>query len=452
MDRKMWAMISNLFSPFDPVPPSLLDEWFVERPDRRIERLVSLLSPDKLPGQHILVGQPASGKSSELTKLASELRKQYDALVIRFDMTDNTDVERANPVEVIFLMGAAIFKAAAAELSDRRQPNRQLLENLKSGLETLVHTHTANKKFEVNLDKLLAGLIVFGGAALAGPIGAAAGFTISSGTSKTVQTLAQRFIPFRFTSGTNTQVVRRLEVEPDVEAMIDGLNAIIDDVTQRAEQPLVLLVDGLDKLRDPDIISLNFLEKQFLSGPNCSVLYTGPLDLLYSPQFGSVRARFRIVPYSHVKLYDRHHPNAVAPDAYDVMRQVVYRRLESEQFEPEAIIVPDVLHLLINGSGGVMRDLIRLMQSATLEAELAGKDRIEEREAKRVLNELRRQLMAQLTPDYHEVLQHVHETHQRAGGDEGEKCDLMLRNDIVLGYVNDDIWFDAHAALTPEPW
>lgn len=99
-----------------------------------------------------------------------------------------------------------------------------------------------------------------------------------------------------------------------------------------------------------------------------------------------------------------------------------------------------------------MRDLIRLMQSATLEAELAGKDRIEEREAKRVLNELRRQLMAQLTPDYHEVLQHVRETLQRAGGDEGEKCDLMLRNDIVLGYVNDDIWFDAHAALTPEPW
>ncbi len=452
MARNMWATISNIFSPFDPVPPSLLDDWFVERADQSIDYLVNLLSPERLPGQHILVGQPASGKSSELTKLASELRKKYDALVIRFDMTDNTDVERADPVEVIFLMGAAIFKAAAAELPDRRKPNRQLLENLKSSLESLVHTHTANKRFDINLDKLLGGLIVFGGAALAGPIGAAAGLAISSDTSKTVQTLAQRFMPFRFTSGTNSQVVRRLEVEPDVEAMIDGLNAIIDDVRLQAEQPLVLLVDGLDKLRDPDVISLNFLEKKFLNGPNCSVLYTGPLDLYYSPQFGEVRARFLVAPYPHIKLYDRHNSNAVDDSAYEIMRQVVYRRLETEQFEPEAIIAPDVLNLLIKGSGGVMRDLIRLMQSATLEAELAGKTRIEEREAKRVLNALRRQLMAQLTPDYHDVLQHVRDTQQRAGGDEGEKCDLMLRNDIVLGYVNDDIWFDAHAALTPEPW
>ncbi len=451
MTRNMWVTIGNIFSP-DPVPPSLLDEWFVERPDQMVAYLMSLLSPDRLPGQHILVGQPASGKSSELTKLASELRKQHDALVIRFDMTDNTDVERANPVEVIFLMGAAIFKGATAELPAGRQPNRRLLENLKSGLESLVQTHTANQKFEINLDKLLAGLIVFGGAALAGPLGAAAGLAISSDTSKTVQTLAQKFMPFRFTSGTNTQVVRRLEVEPDVEAMIEGLNAIIDDVHMQAERPLVLLVDGLDKLRDPEVISLNFLEKKFLNGPKCSVLYTGPLDLYYSPQFGEVRARFPIVPYPHVKLHDRHNPNALDDGAYDVMRQVVYRRLEAEQLEPEAIIAPDVLNLLIKGSGGVMRDLIRLIQSAALRAELAGKDSIEEPEAKRVLNELRRQLMAQLTPDYHEVLNRVRDTHQRAGGDEGEKCDLMLRNDIVLGYINDDIWFDAHAALTPEPW
>ena len=50
------------------------------------------------------------------------------------------------------------------------------------------------------------------------------------------------------------------------------------------------------------------------------------------------------------------------------------------------------------------------------------------------------------------MLHRVRDTHQRVGGDESEKCDLLLRNDIVLGYVNDDIWFDAHAALTAEPW
>ena len=141
MARDMWTDIGNAFTPFHPVPPSELDTWYVERPHGTIKRLLHQLSPDRLPGRHILVGQPASGKSSELTKLAAELKRQYDALVIRFDLTDNADVERANPVEVIFLMGAAIFKGAATELAADRQPDRTLIEGLKEKLEVLVHTH-----------------------------------------------------------------------------------------------------------------------------------------------------------------------------------------------------------------------------------------------------------------------------------------------------------------------
>jgi len=111
-------------------------------------------------------------------------------------MTDNTDVERANPAEVLFLMGAAIFKVAAAELPEDRNPDRQLLEKLKDGLETLVHTHPANTKYAINLDKLLGGLVVFGGAALAGPVGAAIGMAASSTLTQALQTAAEKFMPF----------------------------------------------------------------------------------------------------------------------------------------------------------------------------------------------------------------------------------------------------------------
>jgi len=334
------------------VPPDKLDTWFVTRPDSPIESLAHRLAPDRLPGRYILVGQLASGKSSELTKLASELQKRYNALVVRFDMTDNTDVERANPVEVIFLMGAALFKVAAAELPRNRQPDRQLLENLRCGLETLVRTHTENKEFRLDVEKLLGGLIVFGGAALAGPVGAAVGLTVSPEVTRTVQTLAEKFLPFRFTSGTNTQLVRRLEVEPKVEVLIEALNALIDDVhTKSRERRLVLLADGLDKLRDRDVISLNFLEKKFLNSPKCSVLYTGPLDLYYAPDFGEVCGRFPIIPFPHVKLHERDNPEQRHRHGYQVMREVVNRRLISLQLEPAHVIAPAVLDILITGSG-----------------------------------------------------------------------------------------------------
>lgn len=446
MTPSTWAAIGNTFAPFDPVPPNKLDQWFVERPTRTAVYLVRLLSPERLPGRHILVGQPASGKSSELTKLAAELQKQYNALVVRFDMTDNTDVERANPVEVLFLMGAAIFKVAAAELPEDRLPDRQLLEKLKNGLETLVHTHTANTKYTVNLDKLLGGLVVFGGAALAGPAGAAIGMAASSTLTQTLPTVAEKFMPFRFTSGTNTQVVRKLEVEPQIEVMIDALNAVIDDVRLKTDRPLILLVDGLDKLRDPDVISLNFSEKKFLNQLNCTVLYTGPFDLFYLPRFGGVRAQFSIIPFPHVQLHDHDDPNRHDAHGYQMLREVAYRRLTSLHLRPQEIIAPDILDRLIAGSGGRMRDYIHLLQTAALHAEIADRDHIAEDDAAKALGELRRQLQAQITPSYRQVLNVVHRTYERTADPE---CEVMLKNGQILTYADSDdcLWYDAHPLL-----
>jgi hypothetical protein len=127
--------------------------------------------------------------------------------------------------------------------------------------------------------------------------------------------------------------------------------------------------------------------------------------------------------------------------------------LESLGLRYHEVVVPAALNMLIRGSGGVMRDFIRPIQSAALYAEVAGKERIGKAEAAKALNELRRQLMAQLTPEYHEVLNKVRQTRRRVGGaEEGEKCNLLLGNDVVLSYVGDDIWYDVHAALTEEPW
>jgi hypothetical protein len=436
-----WAAIYNAFNPFEPVPPDKMNQWFVTRPGSPLELLVRQFSPDRLPGRRILVGQPSSGKSSELTKLAAELQRRYGTLVVRLDLDYVTDVHRANPVDVLFLMGAALFKVATAELPPSRHPERQLLENHRKGLETLVRTHTRDRGYEVDLDRLLDGLLVFGGAALAGPVGATAGAGLSG--------VIHRVMPFRFKSSTDVEVVRRIEVEPSVIAMLDSLNAIVADVQVKADRPIVMLVDGLDKLRDLDVISVNFLEKEFLSRPTCNVLYTGPLDLYYSPEFGRVRARFPIVPFSQVKLHHRDNPDQPDKEGYPAMRHIVRRRLKSLGWKWEEVIAPDVLDLLIEGSGGVLTDFVRLVQTAALQAEVAGAAQIGISEASKALNELRRQLMAQLTPKYRDVLDQVRSAHQRV---DSPKCDLLLRNNMVVSYFNDDVWYDAHAALTDKPW
>jgi hypothetical protein len=235
MTPSQWAAISNAFLPFDPVPPDKLDQWFVERPGGAFKYLARRLSPDRFPQRYILVGQPTSRKSSELIKLAAELRKQHNALVVLFDMTDHIDVERANPVEVLFLIRAAIFKAARQELSPKMQPDPQLLQKLKTRLETLVHERTENKEYGIDLDKLLGGLAVITGAVWGGPVGAVAAATTNTLTG-TIKEAAEKFSPFRFTSGTDIHVVRRLEVEPQVEKLVDVLNEIIEDMKSRTDR------------------------------------------------------------------------------------------------------------------------------------------------------------------------------------------------------------------------
>ncbi len=456
MVQKNWTNISNMFSPMDPIPPEKLEDWFVKRSNSPIDMLMYKLSPNHLPSKYILVGQPASGKSSELTKLAEELEQTYDCLVVRIDLTDNLDADKANPVEIIFLMGVAIFKVASNKLIGKPPelcPDLSLLEELKNGLESIATSYTENRDFKIDLGKLLDGLVVFGGAALAGPVGTIVGQAIAPTVRQATGGLFGR-LQHRFTSGTSIQIVRKLDIEPKVEDLIKSLSKIIDDVYFKLNRPIVVLVDGLDKIRDPDVIKVNFIEKNFLNGPKCHVVYTGPLDLYYSPDFGAVRTRFSIVPFSNIKIHPPGNIDEVYESGYEFMRQVVESRLKSENLKTEDVIDLEALNMLIKGSGGVMRDFIRLVQNAVVYTQISKKDRIGILEAVKALNELRRQLKAQLTPDYQAIVDLVYKDQKRVDGTDGqgEKCDLLLRNDIILGYVNEDIWFDKHSVLTDQPW
>jgi hypothetical protein len=429
-----WNDVYNAFSPFLSVPPEKLDAWYVPRPDRPLKTLRHRLSPNNLPQKHILVGQPASGKSTELTKLAADLAQDHYALVIRLDLDQNLDIEKANPIDVIFLIGAAVYKAAEQTAADAGSPlDKSLLDALGKELQTLVETHTEHKGRGLDWGSLvngvLSGLVVFTGSALNLP--AAVG-------------------PFRFSSGVDISIVDKREIEPGVSKMIAALNRIIDDVTVKANRSPILLIDGLDKLRTPESIQANFLDNKFLQGPRCHTLYVAPLDLYYGEEFAGVRNVFHIHPFPHVKLYAAGAPDALVAENREFLRTVAVRRLESLNLTPEKVFDDDALETLITGSGGVMRDFIRLFQSAALNAQVEERPRIIREDARQALNELRRQLQAVLTPSLRQILDEVRQTGHRVDGDD---CDKLLRNDIVLSYANDDnLWYGVHAALTDDAW
>lgn len=439
-----WTRIYNAFNPYEPVTPERLNEWYVERPKSPLEALLVELRPGKETTRFLLVGHPASGKSTELVKLGSELKARWGYFVVRIDLEQNLDIQKVNPVEALFLIGAAVFKVGHEELPSTKKPDRALLESLQQGLETIMTTYAKNRKHAINLDQVLAGLVCAGaGLIYAGPLGAVAGLVAGAHAAQALSKMV------RFGFGTEAKIVRKHIRLPEVEEMVRRLNALIADVKEKSGRDLVLLVDGLDKPKELDIVALNFEDTPFLSDLTCRTVYTAPMWVAYHPRFAGVRGRFPIRPFPNVKLYDQKDRHKPAEDGYNLMRTVVYNRLRSLGLEAEKVLPDEMLKKLIRGSAGVMRDLIRLVRDANTQAEIAQHDQIGELEVTEALRAMYRELDGRLTPDYQEVLDEVHRDRKRINN---RKCDELLHANMVLSYTNDEVWWDSHAILWSQPW
>ena len=430
-----WTPIYNAFNPWEALHPGQMAAWYVPRPHSPLEALAAELSPDRGTQRVLLLGHRSSGKSTEMVRLATELAQRFNYLVVRIDLDQNLDPGKVNPIEVLFLLGAAVYKVALQELE--RKPRRELFDRLIRDLETLVREHTESRTFEVDKKSLLDNLVCFGTGLVAGPVAA--------GVVKAVTSL----VPIKFASGTNIQLARKLEVQPQVQEILATLNEIITDVQEKGQRPVFLIVDGLDRVPNMEMARYVFAEnEQWLDGPNCNVLYTAPIMLYYSPIFGHVRSNFDARPFPNVKVHWSHelgHPGAPDEEGYGVMRAVVHKRLRQPLgLEPGEVIVPQALDHLIEMSGGVMRDLIRLVREATVKAELAGQRQIDLEIASRTVLSMRRDYKASLNVVYRRELTEVLKTHEVTGS---EKCDELLLGNYVLSYVNDGIWFDVHSVI-----
>lgn len=433
---KEWATITNAFNPIDPVPAEHLKDWYVDRPDGVLQDLFVRIHPEKLPQRMLVIGHRSSGKSTELVHLAEDARRYYNHLVVRVDINQNADIASVNPLEVLVLMGTAVFKVARSELKKECQPDRAFHKAMVDALNTVVTTCTQGKPDEGMADELLAGVVAFGASALAGPlVGAVA------------ETAIRISRPFSFKSGTDIEMVKSREVQPRVVEMVRQMNALIDEVQAKSSRSLLLIVDGLDRL-PPANVGAFFTDTKYLTDPVCRVIYAAPIMLRYDQRFEGARQQFNwIAQLPNVKLHPRGNPGKRDRKAFAMMREVVDRRLKSLQLEPRDVISVTALNLLIKGSGGLLRNLVRLFQNAAMDAQVAGQAAVDMRIARRVLSAERREMQAMLTTAGQAEMEAV-VTSQRLSG--SDLCDELVYANFILSYINDDIWYDCHPLLRDE--
>ncbi|WP_424102674.1 ATP-binding protein [Moorena producens] len=250
-------------------------------------------------------------------------------------------------------------------------------------------------------------------------------------------------------------------LEPRTNGIIEAINQevlepAIKKLKQTGKKGLVVIVDNLDRV---DSIQKPFgrLQPEYLfadrgaqlRGLGCHVVYTIPLSLRFSNDFGMVTERFmtdpKVLPMVSVQLRDgSKHEEGMA-----LLRQMVLARafpdLEPNQRLTKITAIfdsPETLDRLCGASGGHVRNLLRFLNDWIMEE---GKLPLSRNGLERMIKAQRHKLVLAITDDEWDLLRKVAKD-KKVTGDDGYQ--ILIRSRFVYEYYDqDEPWFDVNPIL-----
>lgn len=237
------------------------------------------------------------------------------------------------------------------------------------------------------------------------------------------------------------KLLRRLEEDGLEEArtLSRQVSALAEALHGRAGKPVVLLVDGLDKVPDSSGVLSAFDERELITGIQAAVVFAAPATLSSDVAYAGLRQDF--------VQADLHNVPVVGPDGAErgaglyTLEQIAERRLGATLRQ---LLTDDALHDAALASSGIPRDFLMLLTDAALVAEDAGAERVEREHVARVAKEFRLRLQRPLTQKDVELLARVLKTRRPDGS---ERAQTLLFENFIAWYPNDHGYYRPHELL-----
>jgi hypothetical protein len=372
------------------------------------------------PRCQLFTGHIGSGKSSELNRVRSELRKAgVFAVVVKVER--DADLNNVDAPEVLLAIVRQLVDALEeSDLGIRLRPTL-----LRARLEWLAD--------QLRKEPDLQGL--------------------EFGTDLVKLNLALRDSP------STRAKVRRL-LEPDTPSWINAANDVIQsarvELKAKGFADLAILVDDLDKMAirgeaggEPRDRYLFIDRWNVLAGLKCHTVYNVPLSLERSidgQRLAQLYGQSSVPVVPMVKLRDQGTAKRFPP-GFKAMRELVQRRLDRASATEKQVFSPGIVDRLIASSGGQPRVLCTLITGAIDLAPLP----ISQATADRVERDVRRSFEHQLLEEHWSIIESVRKTGRlpRSAGNDRLIAEL-LHNRVILAYTNGGEWY-APNPLLPEP-
>lgn len=386
--------------PLEPLLDGQPNPFYVDRPGNPIAQLEdALLAPFFQPPKFFFSGHRGCGKSTELRRIAVNsgiLNKYYP---VHFTIRDEADINNLDFKDVLFAIGGRMYREYKARGCALPEQLEKELESWRGKMQEEIVRADRYSGLEMQ-----AGLDAF---------------------------FATAGLKMKLEPATRHEL--RQVIERDVTGLVDVIDKIAIAIQAQEKRLPLILIDDLDK---PDLKTAQEIfhgHRETMLQPNCAIVYTVSSPLFYSPEFEAIRDRAIFLP--NVKLHAQGQTRRQR-DGYQTMREFVGKRLNLD------LIGPRALNEAVSSSGGVFREMARVMRSAIRRARKVG--RIELEHVRGAEAEIRGEYRRLLTAEQRALLKKVYSDNRL---EDPDKIAPLLQILAVLEYANGEPWCDVHPAL-----
>ena len=390
-----------------PLPPGRNgrpNPFYIDRPGNPINELAdALLAPFYRPPKFYFSGHRGCGKTTELLHILSHPEIQKKFWPINFSIRDETDIVDLDFRDVLLAIGSRMYRTyrqAGGEIPD------QLMKELNSW----------RGRVEQEVKTVLSGQSQYEfGASLDS-------FFVNAGMKMKLEP--------------KTRIELRQVFEKDITGLIAVINTIAAAIRAREGRIPLMLIDDMDK---PDLDKATAIfhdQREIMMQPNCAIVYTVSSALFYSKEFDAIRDQAIFLP--NINLHPRMEPGRKIREGYETLRRFTHVRMEPGMIEEQA------LEEAITYSGGVFREMARIMRSAIGRARRRQAGRIESADIEWAATEIRNEYRRILDRNDLAYLRRIHE-HNRL--EYHERLRPLLQLLAILEYRDGENWCDVHPVL-----
>jgi hypothetical protein len=378
--------------------------FYIDRPRNPITELSdALLAPFYRPPKFYFSGHRGCGKTTELLHILTNPKIQEKFWPINFSIRDETDVVDIDFRDVLLAIGSRMYRSY-------RQSGGEIPDNLIKQLNGW------RGKVEQEVNTVLSGQSSY---ELGGNIDA---FFLNAGMKMKLEP--------------KTRVELRQVFDKDIMGLIEIINLISSTIQKNEKRIPLMLIDDMDK---PDVDKATAIfhdQREIMMQPNCAIVYTVSSALFYSKDFDAIRDQAIFLP--NINLHPPREPERHIVEGYNTLQRFVDVRMDSSLINLQA------LEDAITYSGGVFREMARIMRSAIGRARRRNASQIEITDIEWAATEIRNEYRRILDSNDLGYLKKIHEFNRL---EYNERLRPLLQLLAILEYRDSENWCDIHPVL-----